>query len=199
MPSNRQGATAPMEKRDGIETRSQLETCSHAVGQGVGLAAASLISYALITHIFIRVYSVSREDDLVGGMWAVIATVFVYRESYQKSVKAAISRMSATVLSFALCLVYLLIFPFHPMGMAALIGIGTVVLILVDRAEDVITAGITTAVVMVVAGIAPQHAWTQPILRLVDTSIGLGVGTAAAWIGLKLGSQSHGRSPAVAR
>ena len=84
MPSNRQGATAPMEKRDGIETRSQLETCSHAVGQGVGLAAASLISYASITHFLTRVYSVSREDDLVGGMWVVVATVFVYRESYEK-------------------------------------------------------------------------------------------------------------------
>ena len=194
MPSNRQGATAPMEKRDGIETRSQLETCSHAVGQGVGLAAASFISYALITHILTRVYSVSREDDLVGGMWVVVATVFVYRESYEKSMRAALSQFSATVLSFALCLVYLLIFPFHPMGMAALIGMGTVVLILVDRSEDVITAGI-----MVNAGIAPQHAWTQPILRLVDTSIGLGVGIVAARIGLKLGSQSHGRSPAVAR
>jgi hypothetical protein len=194
MPSYRQGATAPMEKRDGIETRSQLETCSDAVGQGVGLAAASLISYALITHILTRVYSVSREDDLVGGMWVVVATVFVYRESYEKSMRAALSQFSATVLSFALCLVYLLILPFHPMGMAALIGMGTVVLILVDRSEDVITAGI-----MVNAGIAPQHAWTQPILRLVDTSIGLGVGIGAAWIGLKLGSQSHGRSPAVAR
>jgi len=62
MPSNRKGATAPMEKRDGIETRSQLETCGYAVGQGVGLAAASLISYALITHILTRVYSVSREE-----------------------------------------------------------------------------------------------------------------------------------------
>ena len=194
MPSNRQRATTPMEKRDRIETRSRLETCSHAVGQGVGLAAASLVSYALITHILTRVYSVSREDDLVGGMWVVAATVYVYRESYEKSMRAALSQFSATLLSFALCLVYLLIFPFHPMGMAALIGMGTVVLILVDRSEDVITAGI-----MVNAGIAPQHAWTQPILRLVDTSIGLGVGIGAAWIGLKLGSQSHGRSPAVAR
>ena len=199
MPSDRQGATAPMEKRDGIETRSQLETCSHAVGQGVGLAAASLISYALITHILTRVFSVSREDDLLGGMWAVIATVFVYRQSYQKSMKAALSRMSATVLSFALCLIYLLILPFHPVGMAALIGIGTVILILVDRAEDVITAGITTAVLMVMAGIAPQHAWTQPILRLVDTNIGIAVGIAAAWAGMKLGSHAHRRSPAVAR
>src|SRR3984957_10970789 len=188
-----------MGTQDGIGTRPQWETVGRAVGQGVELTVACLISYALITKILIRVYSVSREDDLLGGMWAVIATVFVYRESYQKSMKAVLSRMSATVLSFALCLIYLLILPFHPVGMAALIGIGAVILILVDRAEDVITAGITTAVVMVVAGIAPQHAWTQPILRLVDTSIGLGVGIAAAWIGLKLGSQSHGRSPAVAR
>src|ERR1700691_3820050 len=160
-----------MGTQDGIGTRPQRETVGRAVGQGVELTVACLISYALITKILIRVYSISREDDLLGGMWAVVATVFVYRESYQKSMKAALSRMSATVLSFALCLVYLLILPFHPVGMAALIGIGAVILILVDRAEDVITAGITTAVVMVVAGIAPQHAWTQPILRLVCTNI----------------------------
>jgi hypothetical protein len=54
MPSNRQGATAPMEKQDGIETRSQLETCSHAVGQGVELAVACLIGYALITQLLTR-------------------------------------------------------------------------------------------------------------------------------------------------
>ena len=199
MQSDKQGATTLMENQDGIERRSLLETRGRAVAQGVELAVACLISYALITQLLARAYSVSREDDLLGGMWAVIATVFVYRESYQRSMKAAFSRMSATVLSFAICLIYLLILPFHPVGMAALIGIGTVILILVDRAEDVITAGITTAVLMVVAGIAPQHAWTQPILRLVDTSIGLGVGIAAAWIGLKLGSPPHGRSPAVAR
>src|ERR1700675_4059364 len=130
-----------MGTQDGIGTRPQRETLGRAVGQGVELAVACLMSYALITQILIRVYSVSREDDLLGGMWAVIATVFVYRESYQRSMKAAFSRMSATVLSFALCLIYLLILLFHPVGMATLIGIGAVILILVDRAEDVITAG----------------------------------------------------------
>jgi uncharacterized membrane protein YccC len=187
-----------MGNQDGIERRPLLETRGRTVAQGVELAVACLISYALITQLLTRAYSVSREDDLLGGMWAVIATVFVYRESYQKSMKAALSRMSATVLSFALCLIYLLILPFHPVGMAALIGIGAVILILVDRAEDVITAGITTAVVMVMAGIAPQHAWTQPILRLVDTNIGMAVGIAAAWAGMKLGSQTHRRRPATA-
>ena len=188
-----------MGTQDGIGTRTQRETLGRAVGQGVELAVACLISYALITQILIRVYSVSREDDVLGGMWAVIATVFVYRESYQKSVSAAISRMSATVLSFALCLIYLLFLPFHALGMAALIGIGAVVLILADRSEDVITAAITTTVVMVVAGIAPQHAWTQPILRLLDTNIGMAVGIAAAWASLKLGSQTDRRSPATVR
>ena len=187
-----------MGNQNGIERRLLLETRGRTVAQGVELAAACLISYALITQLLARAYSVSREDDLLGGMWAVIATVFVYRESYQKSMRAALSRMSATFLSFALCLVYLLILPFHPVGMAALIGIGAVILILVDRADDVITAGITTAVVMVVAGIAPQHAWTQPILRLVDTNIGMAVGIAAAWAGMKIGSQTHRRRPATA-
>jgi Fusaric acid resistance protein-like len=188
-----------MGTQDGIGTRPQRETLGRAVGQGAELAVACLISYALITQILIRVYSVSREDDVLGGMWAVVATVFVYRESYQKSVSAAISRMSATVLSFALCLIYLLFLPFHALGMAALIGIGAVVLILADRSEDVITAAITTTVVMVVAGMAPRHAWTQPILRLLDTNIGMAVGIAAAWASLKLGSQTDRRSPATVR
>jgi uncharacterized membrane protein YccC len=123
-------------------------------------------------------------------MWAVAATVFVYRESYQQSVSAALSRMAATSLSFVLCLVYLLIFPFHVWGMAAVIGIGAIILTLLGRSESIITTGITTAVVMVVAGISPQHAWKQPILRFVDTILGVAVGIAAAWISLSIGSRS---------
>jgi uncharacterized membrane protein YccC len=134
---------------------------------------------------------VSRDDDLLGGMWAVAATIFVYRESYQQSIRAALARMAATSLSFIFCLAYLLIFPFHACGMAVLIGTGAIILILLDRSEDIITTGITTAVVMVVAGISPEHAWTQPILRLVDTVVGVGVGIAAAWISLRINSRSN--------
>jgi uncharacterized membrane protein YccC len=51
-----------------------------------------------------------------------------------------------------------------------------------DRPGDAITAGITTAVVMVVAAVSPHDAWQQPILRFADTVIGL----AAAWVGLRV-------------
>jgi uncharacterized membrane protein YccC len=181
---------AATQKYDGQAIGRPLSRFSHAIGTGCVLAISSLISYAVITRILTRVYFVSRGDDLLGGMWAVAATIFVYRETYQQSMRAALSRMAATLLSFALCLVYLLILPFSPWGMAALIGIGAITLTLLDRSEDIITTAITTAVVMVVAGISPERAWQQPILRLVDTTIGIGVGIMAAWIGLRIGSRS---------
>jgi uncharacterized membrane protein YccC len=164
-----------------------------AVGTGCALAISCFISYGVITHILTRAYFVSRDDDLLGGMWAVAATIFVYRESYQQSVRAALSRIAATLLSFVLCLSYLLIFPFRVWGMATLIGIGAIALTLLGRSEDIITTGITTAVVMVVAGISPQHAWKQPILRLVDTAVGIGVGITAAWISLNIASMPNPR------
>src|SRR5580698_10567972 len=156
----------------------------NAVLHGIALSILCVISYWLITHLLAHVFPVSRDDDLLGGMWAVVATVFVYRYSYEQSTGAALSRMAATSLSFALCFIYLLFFPSEVWGMAALIGIGAVAMSVLDRPEDVITTGITTAVVMVVAAISPDHAWKLPILRLLDTIVGVAVGIAGALIGL---------------
>jgi hypothetical protein len=161
-----------------------------ALVSGAGLALASLVSYELTTRILTSAIS-SRDDQLLGGMWSVVATVFVCRESYRQSLSAALSRTAATALSFILCLGYLLFWPFSSWGLAILIGIGAVILIMIDRPGDVITASITTAVVMVVAGISVQHAWHQPILRLVDTLIGIAVGITGVWVGRALRSLSH--------
>jgi len=151
--------------------------------RGAILAISCAISYWLITHILANTYSISRDDDLLGGMRAVVATIFVYRDSHAESVRSALSRMAATSVSFGLCLIYLLVFPFHIWGMAALIGIGAFVVTTMGRPDDTITTGITIAVVMVVAALSPHGAWRQPILRLVDTALGVAVGVAAAWLG----------------
>lgn len=146
------------------------------------------MSYWLITHLLARVQFVSTADELLGGMWAVIATVFVYRTSYEGSVDAAVSRIAATLLTLSLCLVYLVFFGFHPVGLAILLGLGTLMLTLAGHYDYVVTSGITTAVVMVVAALSPHDAWEQPILRLVDTAVGVGVGFGAAWIAQQLGA-----------
>jgi uncharacterized membrane protein YccC len=180
---------------DRASPKSSLSGMGHAVASGTILAIACLISYWLITAVLTREYFVSRDDDLLGGMWAAVATIFVYRESYDQSARAALSRSVATLFSFVLCLIYLLIFPFSVIGMAVLIGVIAIILAMVHRSEDVITAAITAVVVLVVAGISPEHPWMQPILRLVDTVVGILVGIAVAWIMPALGIEPDPRAP----
>ena len=144
------------------------------------MAIACAISYWLITHALQPL--TDRDSDLLGGMWAVAATVFVVRETRRDSVSAGLARLIATCVSFALCLIYLWFFPFTPLGMAALLGIGTLAMMMLDRRGDIVTTGITTAVVMVVAGMSPLNAWHQPLLRLIDTVVGIAVGIACKWI-----------------
>jgi uncharacterized membrane protein YccC len=161
-------------------------TIRAAAARSLTLAMSCLISYLLVTRTLAHIYSLSTADDLLGGMWAVAATVFVYRDSQKQSMAAALSRFSATSLSFALCLVYLLIFPFHPWGLAVLIGLGSLLLMLTGRPEDAVTAGITTAVVMVVAALSPHQTWEQPLLRVVDTAVGVAIGLTASWTTTRL-------------
>jgi uncharacterized membrane protein YgaE (UPF0421/DUF939 family) len=151
------------------------------VAYALNMAIACYITYWIMTRALSRV--VDTPSDFLGGMWAVAATVFVYRETRVRSLSAGIARLSATCVSFVLCLLYLSVFPFTPGGMAALIGIGTLLMALSGRRDDIVTTGITTAVVMVVAGMSPEHAWHQPLLRLADTIVGIAVGVACKWTG----------------
>src|SRR5258708_8824039 len=100
---------APTQGQDG-----KAISISQAVSTGCALAISCFISYAVITHILTRAYFVSRGVDLLGGMWAVAPTIFLYPESYQQSVRAALSRMPAPRLTFLLCLPYFFTFPFSP-------------------------------------------------------------------------------------
>jgi len=74
-------------------------------------------------------------------------------------------------------------FPIFGLGKAAVIGLGTLVIMLLGRPDDIITTGITTAVVLVVARISPENAWHQPLLRFADTLVGIAVGVSCRWIG----------------
>jgi uncharacterized membrane protein YccC len=150
------------------------------VAYAVFMAIACGISYTIITHVLIQF--VARDDVLLGGMWAVVATVFVFKETRESTLSAGLARLIATCVSFALCLAYLLIFPFTGLGMAVVIGLGTIVMVLLGRQEDIVTTGITTTVVLVAAALSTQPTWHQPILRLVDTVIGIAVGVSCKWL-----------------
>lgn len=164
-------------------TRARVAT---AVADSGLLAVSCLVSYWLTTSILSSIHSVSEADDVLGGLWAVIATIFVMRQSYDQSIAAALTRILATFVSFAICLLYLAFLPFHSVAMAALIGLSSLTVVLIGRPGDSATAAIATAIVMVSAAVSPQDAWQLPILRVADTLIGIAIGIAAAWMVLRL-------------
>ena len=61
--------------------------------------------------------------------------------------------MIATSGSVVLCLLYLWFFPFTVAGMAASIGLGTLAMMLLGQRDGIVTTGITTVVIMVVAAL----------------------------------------------
>jgi uncharacterized membrane protein YccC len=158
--------------------RSRLSSWKLAYSLNMGIVCA--ISYWTMTYALASM--VGMESDLLGGMWSAVATLFVFRGSRDDSLSAGASRLVATGVSFALCLPYLLVFPFTVPGLAALIGIGTLAMMLLGRQDDIVTTGITTVVVMVVAAISPTGAWQQPVLRLADTVVGVGIGVGGKWV-----------------
>jgi hypothetical protein len=154
------------------------------------LAVACLASYWLIADVFpVLLRAGSRTDHIIGGLWAAIATIFVSKNSYEQSVTAAVSRVAGTLVSFAVCFVYLVFLPVHLWAFALLIGVSALAPTLADRPGDAATAAITTAVLLALAVLSPQHAWQQPPLRLADTVVGVIVGVAAAWVGRQLVSR----------
>jgi len=163
------------------EVRKRQKLSPEDIIYALEMTIACAISYWITTSGLTAF--VDKSSDFLGGMWAAVATVFVFRDTRINSMSAGLARLIATCVSFALCLLYLLLFPFQPLGMAALIGVGTVVMMLLGRREDIVTTGITTAVVMVVAAMSPHDAWQQPLLRVVDTVVGIAVGIACRWIG----------------
>jgi hypothetical protein len=167
------------------------------VAYSVNLAITSLLTYWAITLLLAGV--VDKASDLLGGMWAVVAVLFVFRDTWDDAWQAGMARLIATCVSFALCLAYLLVFPFTPIGLAALLGIGALVMAALGRRSDIVTTGITTAVVMVVAAISPQDAWQQPVLRLIDTVVGVEFGVTGKWIGSYLFCLGTGRRLAHVR
>jgi uncharacterized membrane protein YccC len=145
----------------------------------ISMSIACLLSYWLTTRLLSSL--VAREDDLLGGMWAAIAAAFVFRNEDTNPAMAGAQRLGATLVSFVLCLAYLSLAPPTAAGMAMIVAVGAVILRLLNHRDEIITMAITTIVVMVVAAINPETAGRQPLLRLIDTLVGVAVGIACSW------------------
>lgn len=152
-----------------------------AVVHAASLLAAVLLAWYIATGITSRMSFLPASSVLLGGMWTVCATAFVYREQFTDSRSSAASRLIATTVSFVLTMAYFAVFPFTPVGLAVVLSLGALIVDFIGDPGDSVTVSITSAVVMVVAALGPATlAWEQPILRLVETLLGAAVGLATA-------------------
>ena len=149
------------------------------VAYAIDMAIACLITYAVMAFLLPRW---GWPTTSVGELWAVISTVFVYKDSRAHSLTAGMARLIATFVSFALCMIYLWLLPATIIGMAVLISIVVLLMMFIGRQDEMGLTAITIAVIMIVAADKPQDAELQPILRLVDTVVGIAVGVACKWI-----------------
>lgn len=149
------------------------------IAYSVAMASACVFSYAVMKRLTV---AVEGHGDPIGGVWAAVATAFVFRDSRQRSLAAGVGRLIGTSVSFALCLPYLWFIQPNIVGMGILLGAGTLVMVLLERREDILTTAVTTIVVMVVALANPVDAWKQPSLRLFDTTVGIVIGVIGKWI-----------------
>jgi uncharacterized membrane protein YgaE (UPF0421/DUF939 family) len=149
------------------------------IAYAVDMAIACLVTYWIMAFLLPHW---GWPSTSVGELWAVISTVFVYKDSRAHSLSAGMARLIATFASFALCLIYLWLLPATIIGMAVLIAIGVLLMMLIGRHDETGLTAITIAVIMIVAASNPQEAGLQPILRLVDTVVGITVGVICKWI-----------------
>jgi uncharacterized membrane protein YccC len=149
--------------------------CSLVLGLACG------VTYAALVAVVGPALSESDESAEIGAMWAVAATIFVYRAHLADGLDDARTRLAATAMSLVLCLAYLLVLPVTPLGIGVVIALGSILALALGRPQDAALTGITSIVVLVVADLGqPADEWQQPLLRLVDTVLGTAVGLGAA-------------------
>jgi hypothetical protein len=138
--------------------------------------------------------SVSRDGDLFGGMWAVVAAVFVYRHSYGRGCCRCLIPHGRN--RTELCPLFYLsaLFPVPLLGNGHADwnrGCRDVFTRSTGRRNhhrnhDCGRDG--------VGAISPDQAWKEPILRMVDTIARVAVRVLGAWISLQ---PSHAGSTAA--
>jgi uncharacterized membrane protein YccC len=155
------------------------EPSNREVAYAAGMGVACLVTYWVMTTLLLGLTGTSSTP--VAIIWAVISAAFVYKDTRSHSLSAGISRLIGTLISVVLCLAYLSLFRASAVGMAILLAIGTIFTTWLDRPGEIGVTAITTAVVMIVATSEPQDAWQQPLLRLLDTVVGIIVGVFCKW------------------
>jgi uncharacterized membrane protein YccC len=116
----------------------------------------------------------------IGGVWSVISGIIVLQATLEDTRGSAKLRVLGTFIGAGLAAVYLVFFPFHPVGMAAAVGVTVLVCQALRVPDHARLAAVTVVIVLAVSMADPTiRPALNALLRFLESCIGAGIATLA--------------------
>ncbi len=137
------------------------------------IALAALVAYAVgfsFTSLF------PGYLPKIGALWSAISAIVVTQESRKDTTSSASLRVLGSAIGASTSALYLMLLPFHPIGMAATIFAAVLICNAFNVPSHGRLAAITVMVIMVTASLDPSLSpGLNALLRFVESCIGTGV------------------------
>ena len=144
------------------------------------MAAVCLASYLAGTWFTSLFHAGST---IIGGVWSVVSGILVLQATLEDTRGSAMLRVLGTFIGAAVAAIYLVLFRFHPLGMAVTVGVTVLLCQALGVPDHARLAAVTVVIVLAVSVADPA---IQPVLnallRFAESCIGAGIATLAVYL-----------------
>ena len=159
--------------------RLRLWTRDNAV-VAVRTAAVCLASYVAGTWFTALFHT---RTSILGGVWSVVSAIVVLQATLEDTRGSALLRVLGTFIGATVAALYLVVFPFHPLGMAAAVGVTVLACQGLDVPDHARLAAVTVVIVLAVSVADPTiRPALNALLRFLESCIGAGIATLALFL-----------------
>lgn len=146
----------------------------------VAKSLAVLVSYLVGFYL---TGSFHGESRYFGAMLAAIASVVALQDDIKTSIKQGWMRVLGTFIGAVIATIYLSIFPFSVTGFIVTVFVLEIACMVLRIPDNGKMATIALIVIMLISQKSPDiPPFVNGALRFLETSVGVGIGIAMAWL-----------------
>jgi len=120
---------------------------------------------------------------ILGGVWSVVSGIVVLQATLEDTRGSAMLRVLGTFLGALVAALYLSLFRFHPLGMAAAVGVTVLLCQALGVPDHARLAAVTVVIVLAVSVADPTiRPALNALLRFLESCIGAGIATLAVYL-----------------
>ena len=142
-----------------------------------GVCLASYLAGTWFTSLF------HAGSTIIGGVWSVVSGILVLQATLEDTRGSAMLRVLGTFIGAAVAAIYLVLFRFHPLGMAMTVGVTVLVCQALRVPDHARLASVTVVIVLAVSVADPTiRPVLNALLRFAESCIGAGIATLAVFL-----------------